>query len=168
MPKAIWRSEKLFTTEMWRAIKHALLWKVYFYHKYPDLGTSIWFDAWLQMIWKRYIAMEYKLNRHEKNLELNKFFYWREHELTALSRQVNMHNEAYIIVNCYFPRKHNYCLIFTVEQYYWLLKKISPKKSIKLDDPLLMRYSTRMDQYDFMPNRTDWKMWDCKLFLWDI
>jgi len=168
MPKAKGRSEAQFTTEMWRSIKHALIWQVFFYHKYPDLWTSIGFDAWLQLVWWRYIAMEYKINKNEKNLELNKFFYNREHELAALSKQVNLGNEAYIVVNCYYPRTHNYCLVFTIEQYYGLLKKIYPKKSIKLDDPILLKHCKFVDRHDAWRWWKNDGVWNISLFIKDI
>ena len=162
MPKAIWRSEKgNFQPELWRSIKHILLWTKYRYHKIPDLWTKNRYDCFLQLPWKRYLAMELKINKHPTLLQFGQFFKWREHELEELSLDFNLWNEAWILVNCYYPRKHNYVLLFSILQWHAIIKLYAPKKSCKLDDPSLMKYCKFIDQKLVHP---DWKkdshIWD--------
>jgi len=151
MGKAIGRSEKTFQGEFRQSLKSLPGTK--FYHKIVDAGFRNPFDAIMNYKGILY-GLEYKICKNTISIPLVGMFKGREHELDYLRAVKKSGGQEYILVNIYEPRKRNEILVLDINQYEMLLDHVAPKKSIKLNDPILSKclfIQKTSDGYDLNP-----------------
>ena len=134
MPKAKGKSERVFQSEIRQSLRTLPGPKHYF--KIPDSGFICPYDAYL-VYCRKFYALEYKISKNTISIPWVNLFSGREHELLELKKAREAGAGALILINIFNPRKWNYVLAMDVAQYEFIKSFISPKKSIKLDDPML-------------------------------
>jgi len=138
------RTERTFQTEFRQSLR--TLPGVKFYHKIVDAGFTNPFDAVLCYN-KAFLGLEYKISKSLTSIPLVNLFSNRAHELQALKRVKQAGGKEWILINIWNPHKWNYILAMDTEQYDYLVDAITPKKSIKINDPLLSNI-IRIDKKD--------------------
>ena len=139
------RKERDFQIEIRQSLRTLAGEKHYF--KIPDAGFTNPYDAFLVYGGKFY-ALEYKISKSTTSIPLVQFFKNQPHELENLKRVRRCGQKAYIMINIWEPRKRNEILVLDPAQYDWLVASIAPKKSIKIDDPLLRRECLFIEKKD--------------------
>ena len=128
------RQEKDFQAEIHRSLRS--LPNTKFYHKIVDNGFTNPFDAVMTYDAVSY-AMEYKISKGHVSIPLYELFKGREHEIRELLRVKRSGGRSYVLVNVFVARIVNVAYVFEIDHYLYLCRRILPKKSIKLNDPIL-------------------------------
>lgn len=128
------RKEKDFQAEIRQSLRS--LPNVKFYHKIPDAGFQNPFDASMTYDGISY-GMEYKISKNSISIPLYELFKGREHEIRELRRVKAAGGRGMVLVNVFVARIVNIAYVFDIDHYLYLCKRILPKKSIKLDNPIL-------------------------------
>ncbi len=139
------RTEKTFQAEIRQSLRTLAGEKHYF--KIPDVGFTNPYDAFL-VYGGRFYALEYKISKSTTSIPLVNLFKGREHELENLKRVRNCGQKAFILINVWEAHKRNEILVLDPAQYEWLVSSVAPKKSIKIDDPLLRRECLFIEKKD--------------------
>lgn len=130
------RNEATFVTEFRRSLR--TLEGDKFYHKIVDAGFQNPFDSF--MVYKgEFYALEMKISKNRVSIPLVDLFRNRQHELDALHRAEDANGTSYILINIFHPHENNFVYFMSVAQYDYLVSSVAPKKSIKLNDPMLNR-----------------------------
>jgi penicillin-binding protein-related factor A (putative recombinase) len=127
------RTERTFCTELKRStptIQPCFWWKI------PDAGFRNYFDI-VCCAKRQFIAIEAKISKSKTSIPLMELFKNREHELLALKKVRESGGQAWILINIFNPHKWNYVLAMDIAQYLLLVEYAKPKKSIKLNDPMI-------------------------------
>jgi len=145
MPRAKGRSEKTFQTEIYQSLRSLSGTK--FYHKIVDSGYTNPFDA-VMCYARTFYALEYKISKNTISIPLCQLFYRRSHELSALKQVRQAGGKSWILINVFNPHKWNYVLAMDPTQYEFIVAYIAPKKSIRLDDPMIKREILHLEKSD--------------------
>lgn len=133
MSRSKGRNERIFCTELHRSARTI---SPVFWHKIVDSGYRNPFDIVCCCKCKFY-AIEAKISKNKVSIPLVDLFRNRSHELSALKQVRSAGGKSWILINVFNPHKWNYVLAMDPVQYDWLVASIAPKKSIKLNDPVL-------------------------------
>lgn len=144
MPRSKGRNERIFCTELHRSartIRPAFWWKI------PDAGFRNHFDI-VCCCKRKFYAIEAKISKNKTSIPLVDLFRNRQHEIAALKQVQGAGGKAWILINVFNPHKWNYVLAMDPPQYEWLVASVAPKKSIKLDDPIIKREILHLEKSD--------------------
>ena len=131
------RVEATFQTEFYRSLRSLPDYK--FYHNIRDDGFQNPFDAMMTYGGVSY-ALEYKISKNHISIPLFELFRDRSHEIRALRRNKKAGGRGYVLVNVFVARKINTVYVIDVDDYVSLCRRVLPKKSIKLTDPILKNF----------------------------
>ena len=129
------RNERIFCTELHRSARSIT---PCFWWKIPDAGFRNHFD--IVCCKNGFIAIEAKISKNSISIPLQQLFYKRHHEIHAVSRVKKSGGHGYVLINVFVPREINTVYVFSINDYISLCKRILPKKSIKLSDPILKMF----------------------------
>lgn len=128
------RQEKTFQTEFYQSLRS--LEGTKFYHNIRDDGFQNPFDAVLTYKGISY-GLEYKISKNHVSIPLTGLFRERAHEIRELRRIKLSGGRGYILINVFVPHKLNTVYILDVDHFISLCDRVAPKKSVKLNDPIL-------------------------------
>jgi len=144
MGKSKGRNEKNFCTELYRSARTI---RPVFWHKIVDSGYRNPFDI-VCCCKRNFYAIEAKISKNKISIPLVDLFRDRQHEIAALKQVRQAGGKAWILINVFNPHKWNYVLAMDPTQYEWLVASVAPKKSIKLDDPIIKREILHLEKSD--------------------
>ena len=119
------RKEKDFQKEIFQSLR--TLPGPKFYWKLRDDGLIQPFDAIL-LYAQTFTAIEYKIAKAKRSLNLASLFKGREHQLHSLKRVREAGGKALILINAFIPRELNVCFYLDPAYYDFL----EPEKTMTL------------------------------------